>query len=83
MANSHKSNVPKIYHKLEYSCSVVWLGLNDMARRDTVREADGEAIMRHWKLDMPQYWTYNHNKYLIIGHRMLAGKYNHISYPLI
>ena len=66
------------YTTNEYSCSVVWLRLNDMARRDAVREADGEAIMRHWNIDMPQYWTYNHNKYLIIGHRILAGKYKHI-----
>jgi hypothetical protein len=57
----------------DHSCSLLWRGLNDMARRDAIREADGEAMIHFWRVDMLDFWSKNHNKYLILGHRLIAG----------
>ena len=56
-----------------YSQSVLWNGLLDLSHRDMIREADGLAMMAMWRLDMLRFWEANHYKYLIIGHRLLAG----------
>ena len=45
----------------------------DMAHRDMIREADGEALMSMWRINMLQFWRKKHNKYMIFAHRLLAG----------
>lgn len=44
----------------------------DLCHRDTVREADGPAMMSHWRLNMLRFWQGNHSNYLRAGHRLLA-----------
>ncbi len=61
-------------HLRNYSISTVWNGLLDIAYADMVKEGDGLAIMSMWRLNMIRFWIGGHNKYLIIGHRLLAGK---------
>jgi hypothetical protein len=56
-----------------YAVAIVWNGLLDMAHRDAVREADGPAMMTMWRCNMVRFWLGNHNNYLIVGHRLLAG----------
>ena len=57
-----------------YSIAVTWCGLLDLAHRDVIREADGYAMMTMWRHNMTRFWNGNHYKYLIIGHRLLAGE---------
>ena len=47
-----------------------------MARQDCVREGDGPALMQFWKHDLVTFWQGKHNKYFMLGHKMLTGKYN-------
>ena len=61
-------------HLQEYSCSMFWQFLWHMAHVDAERENDGMAMMSQWRLDMPSFWNNNHNKYLILGHRLLSGE---------
>lgn len=56
-----------------YSLDMLWRGLVDIEHRDAVREGDGEAMMRNWRIDMVQFWQHGHNKYMINGFRLLAG----------
>lgn len=58
---------------LDYSRSVTCHGLLDMCHRDAVREADGQAMMTIWRVNMPRFWGGRHFKYLRVGHRLLAG----------
>jgi len=37
-------------HTYNYSRAMAWLGLHLLCRRDAVREADGNAMITHWKL---------------------------------
>jgi hypothetical protein len=46
----------------------------DLSHRDFIREADGLAMMSMWRCNMTRFWNGNHFKYLINGHRLLAGK---------
>ena len=45
--------------KYNYSRAITWTGLNLLCRRDAVREADGEAMMSHWKLDLVHFFRQN------------------------
>ena len=58
--------------KKDYSMSLVWRGLNLLCRRDAVREADGEAMMAFWKLDLISFFGKKHPKYVILTHRLIA-----------
>jgi len=50
----------------------------DMCHRDAIREGDGLAMMTLWRANMLRFWSGNHNKYFIAGHRLLAGSvYTH------
>lgn len=60
-------------HVRNYALSVIWCGLLDMVHRDAVREADGLAMMSMWRCNMLRFWGGRHFKYLIVGHRLLAG----------
>ena len=44
-----------------------------MVDKDAERENDGEAMMSHWRINMISFHKNNHNKYLILGHRLLLG----------
>ena len=68
-----EAHVDSVY---QYSTALVFRGLYHMAHRDMIREGNGAAMMNFWKINMPDFWAYNHYKYFIIGHRMLAGEYN-------
>ena len=61
-----KVNVPKIDvdHKVEYSKSVLWNGLNNAARKDALKENDGDRIIRHWRFDLPRFHNNHHTKYV-------------------
>lgn len=49
------------------------MGLNLLCRRDAVREADGEAMMSLWKLDLVHFFSTKHPKYVILAHRLLVS----------
>lgn len=59
--------------KRKYSLALVWRGLNLLCRRDAVREADGDAMMAHWKLDLVNFFAKKHPKYVILAHRLIAS----------
>ena len=59
---------------LEYSKGLLWHGLNLIANRDAVREGDGPAMLKFWRLNMSQFWLFNHPKYLFLGHLLLVSK---------
>ena len=44
-----------------------------MIQREAERYNNGEQLLYDWRLDMVEFWIRNHNKYLILGHRLLAG----------
>lgn len=44
-----------------------------MAQTDAERGNNGDHMIADWKLDMVEFWNQNHYKYLILGHRLLAG----------
>ena len=48
-------------------------------RLDAERENDGTFLNQLWKLSMINLWNGNHYKYLILGHRITAGKHIEIS----
>ena len=35
-----------------YSRAITWAGLNPLCRRNAVRETDGDALMKYWKLEL-------------------------------
>ncbi|XP_070554960.1 uncharacterized protein [Ptychodera flava] len=57
-----------------YSCAMTYRGLLHMAEKDAERENDGQSMISHWKIDMLDFWSNNHFKYLTLGHRLLACK---------
>lgn len=59
-------------HKYNYTRAITWIGLNLLCRRDAVREADGEAMMTHWRFDLIHFFRSKHPKYLILAHRLIA-----------
>ena len=56
-----------------YSRAITWAGLNLLCRRDAVREADGDALMKFWKLDLIHFFRTKHPKYLILAHRLIVS----------
>lgn len=70
-----KSNVADRFRdmKKEYAERLLWRGLNDLARKDAVKENDGMRMIRHWKFDSLDFYEKNHPKYLIYAHRLLTN----------
>ncbi|CAC5393731.1 ING3 [Mytilus coruscus] len=56
-------------HKLNYNTRLLLRGLNDKIRRTAVRNGDGPAMIRFWKL----FHINHHPKYFILAHRLIAG----------
>ncbi|XP_011680810.2 uncharacterized protein LOC105446108 [Strongylocentrotus purpuratus] len=56
-----------------YLASVTWRCLLNEALRDAEREGDGEAMMSHWRIYMPELFKRRHPHYIKAAHRMLAG----------
>lgn len=56
-----------------YRRCVLWRGLLHMAQTDAERRNNGDHMIADWRLDMVEFWNQNHYKYLILGHRLLAG----------
>lgn len=50
-----------------------WVGLNLLCRRNAVREADREAMMSHWKVDLVHFFSTKHPQYVILAHRLLVS----------
>ena len=46
-----------------------------MVQTTAERENNGHHLITDWKLGMVHFWNNNHNKYLILGHKLLAGNY--------
>jgi hypothetical protein len=59
--------------KRDYSVALLWRGLNLLCRRDAVREADGDAMMAYWKLDLVYFFAKKHPKYVILAHRLISS----------
>ena len=55
------------------SCQCDFRCLLDLTMKDCVRENDGEMMVTLWRIHMPEFFTYNHYKYCILGHRLLSG----------
>ena len=53
-----------------------------MVFRDGIREGDGNFLMSMWRHNMLEFWQHNHPRYLLIGHRLLAGEANYITHWL-
>ncbi|CAC5382825.1 unnamed protein product [Mytilus coruscus] len=64
-------------HKLNYNTGLLWRGLNDKIRRTAVRNGDGPAMIRFWKLDLVQFHINHHPKYFILAHRLKVGRAFH------
>ncbi len=60
----------------QYSTGLLWLLLNDRLRRTAIRNGDGPMMMKFWQDDIINFWNSGHPKYLILAHRMTAGKIN-------
>ena len=60
-------------HVYEYAIIVTWMGILDLVHRAMIRNGDGPAMMAMWRINMLRMWRGNHYKYLILGHRLLAG----------
>ena len=73
--SSKRTGNRKLDHVQEYHSAIAWRGLAYFCEVDSERENDGPAMIANWKLNMPQFWARNHYKYLILGHRMLTGRY--------
>ena len=61
----------------EYVEEVLWRCLLHEAYRDAEREreADGEAMLSHWRIYMPELFNRNHPNYVWVAHRFLARKF--------
>ena len=59
---------------LNYAKTVVWQGLNHLARRQVIRDGNGPGMMEMWRLDLIDFWQHNHTKYFILAHNLLVGK---------
>ena len=60
--------------KEAYMGSLVFGGLSDMWRRDSVREGDAECIESDTRISMIEYYNQHHTNYLKITHHLLSGK---------
>ena len=49
------------------------VGLNLLRRRDAVREADGDALTKYWKLDLIHFYRTKHIIYLMLAHRLIVS----------
>ncbi|XP_069008879.1 uncharacterized protein [Embiotoca jacksoni] len=58
---------------LNYTKAVVWEGLYHMARRDAIREGDGDAVTDFWKMDLVLLWTREHLQLFNSSHQLIAG----------
>ncbi|XP_048736103.2 uncharacterized protein LOC125651518 [Ostrea edulis] len=67
---AHQESGDSVY---QYSRSMLWRGLLHMAQTHAERTNNGDHIISDWRMDMVQFWNHNHNKYLILGHRLLGG----------
>ena len=67
-----------VYHVKDYTCAMAWHGLLHCYRLDTERENDGDFLNTLWKLSMIGLWNDNHNKYIILGHRIQEGNDVHV-----
>ena len=56
-----------------YSEALKFRGLYDMVMENAVKEADGDAMMQLWSINLLDFWTNKHPEYLIQGTRLLAG----------
>ena len=65
---------------LQYSRAVMWEGLKDMVACDAIRENDGPAMISLWAMENVSFQDWGHNKYLIIGHRLLSSRLS-LGYP--
>ena len=52
--------------KRNYTLRLLWRGMNQLVRRDAIRENDGERMLLHWKFDMLQFYE-KHPKVLSCG----------------
>ncbi|XP_038047575.1 uncharacterized protein LOC119721568 [Patiria miniata] len=58
---------------LNYTKALMWRGLNHLARRFAVRHGEGETMKSHWKMDLLEFWSSRHHKYLNIAQQFLTG----------
>lgn len=63
-----------------YITGMMFAGLLDLVRHDAVRENDGIAMMSHCRLGMILFHNSHQPKYVLLGHRLLAGIVSCISY---
>ena len=67
-----KENDAKDY-KREYCLALLWRGLSDRVRHMAVRYGNGPKMMMYWKFDMLEFFSRNHTKYFLLGHRLISG----------
>ena len=58
--------------KLAYTKLLLWMGLNDKIRHAAFQRNDGNATMRHWRVDLTEFHARGHHKYFILAHRLLS-----------
>ncbi len=60
-------------HVYNYTVAKMWYGLLDRCQRDGIRENDGKFMLLMWRVNMLRFWADNHNKYMILAHRLITG----------
>ena len=60
--------------KEAYMRALAFLGLDDLQRRDAVREGDAQAMEADVRMSMMAYHKFRHTTYLKISHHLLSGK---------
>ncbi|KAK5917352.1 hypothetical protein CgunFtcFv8_012249 [Champsocephalus gunnari] len=58
---------------LNYTKAVLWEGLNHLARRDAIREGDGDAMTDFWRTDMVLLWSRKHMQLFNSSHQLITG----------
>ncbi|KAH3797372.1 hypothetical protein DPMN_150952 [Dreissena polymorpha] len=58
-----------------HSKALLFQILGDMIRHDAVKENDGPGMLMYWKCDLLWLYANHHPKYVILGHRLIAGQY--------
>ena len=70
-----KDNATAGYDSKEaYMRALAFMGLEDLQRRDAVREGDATAIDVDLRISMMAFHRFKHTTYLKIGHQLLAGE---------
>ena len=69
-AEVHDDREDSVYN---YSRCMLWRGLLHMIQTYAERCNNKDHMIADWRLDMVEFWNYNHNKYIILGHRLLAS----------